>query len=154
MAQNVAKCCWCLSARVVGLFVMGYWLPIESALAMNSPPSDVWRPTSADLRFLERNLVLPVDALALDKYTRYYAGSIRDGRRIIRGVLVSGTSRVVIMSSLSDLPVILDGGCQIVNVEYDIGRRQLVRAACNGPHKLPPAPVPPSNNRMDRDGEG
>lgn len=89
-------------------------------------------PTMQVMADLERALILPKGAYPLSKYTRHYAAVNRGGRTMVRGVLVGGPSKVVIETVKSDLPVIMDGGCDVVNVLYDTKMHKIVNVFCNG----------------------
>lgn len=116
---------------------------------------NAWKP--------DRVIVAQVDNLVLTStinsdgplanYTRYYWGTLRHGRRVIAGVLLApwveadwrGTRRselgkVHILTDES-APMIGDGGCGQINVEYDIRSRSITRLFCNA--ELPPPPPPP-----------
>ena len=89
-------------------------------------------PTVEVIAQLERVLILPRGAYPLTKYTRHYATVRHDGRIMVQGVFVGGRSNVVIEKSESDLPGILDGGCHVINILYDLQAHKIVQAFCNG----------------------
>ena len=77
---------------------------------------------------IESNLRLPRDAKPLRDYGRYY---YRDGGKVV-GVYVSGdeSGRRWVMKSKA--PIIMDGGCGVVNVVFDVASRQVESISCNG----------------------
>jgi len=76
---------------------------------------------------LEWNLVMPEGAGALGTYTRYYAE--RDGMLI--GIFVRGDDGIRIVPG-GELPLILDGGCSVVNLRYNLDTHKLTTIFCNG----------------------
>lgn len=82
---------------------------------------------------VEGNLNLPSGAHSLDSYTRYYAEEVVGGRRMLVGIFVykDGEPGIRIVEP-SALPRVLDGGCRVVNLRYDIERRKLSGLFCNG----------------------
>ena len=103
-----------------------------TAGASESPqPADP--PTTLQVAYeLERVLVLPKGAYSLFEYTRYYAAVLHDGRSMVRGEFVGGPSKVVVVKGESSLPLIMDGGCSVVNVLYDVMAHKVVQVSCNG----------------------
>lgn len=104
--------------------------------------------------------------LAVESYVRHYAvvrpraakdlpfttvpGSLADppDKRLIAGVLTTpdaarGERPSVKRVARRDLPVVVRGGCDTVNVLYDPSEDQMIDAWCNlGDRHGPPAPVP------------
>jgi len=76
---------------------------------------------------LEWNLMMPEGAAALRAYTRYYAE--RDGMLI--GIFVRGEDGIRIVSG-GELPLIIDGGCSVVNLRYNLDTQRLAAIFCNG----------------------
>jgi hypothetical protein len=95
-------------------------------------PRSVWKPDAAEIRQLEQALKLPSAATSIDHYSRYYTGIVDRGKLVIVGTLVSGLDKITIVDSLNDLPGILDGGCSVVNVEFDVQSRRFIKVYCNG----------------------
>lgn len=96
-----------------------------------------WEPRDADVAELERRLALPRQAGPLNTFVRYYAGIYQSGVRLIRGQFVKIGSFAEfrrperhIVSEL-EFPLIADGGCGVVNVEYNPQTRA-TRVFCNG----------------------
>ena len=84
---------------------------------------------------IESKVVMPEGAAPLQEYARVYAKR-PDGR--IAGSYVlnpepggnkPGTRNWV---SLQELPILLDGGCAIVNIVFDLETRTVEEASCNG----------------------
>jgi hypothetical protein len=100
-------------------------------------PSD-WVPTRDLLAVMEQRLVLPEGAGALAAYARYYAGTIRNGEKVIVGVFVSGTASdnvpgsIRILARPDDLPTIHDGGCGVIDLEYKPLSTQVPVLNCHG----------------------
>ena len=97
-----------------------------------------WTPTRADIARLENGLILPTvptPSGPLKEYARYYVGIIRNGRRMIRGELVAfdpAQRGSVHITTEDRFPVIMDGGCGVVNFLYDVETAKVVSIGCNG----------------------
>jgi hypothetical protein len=89
-------------------------------------------PTLQVAHELERMLVLPKGAKSLFEYTRYYAMVVQDGRSMLRGEFVGGPSKIIVVKSEASLPLIMDGGCSVVNVLFDVMAHKVVQIVCNG----------------------
>src|SRR5947208_157134 len=98
------------------------------AVAAGRPPmaffgdEPSWKPTRGQVRELERRVRLPQGADPLQTYERYYTGVFDQGQKAIYGVFVglqamprTGSSQVV---AAADIPLIADGGCGVLIVEY------------------------------------
>ena len=121
------------SGTFVGCALISVGLLIaDPLLAADAPPDKSWLPTVAVVAELEHGLSLPERAYALTKYTRYYTGVIRDGHRVVRGVFIGGASKVVIVESERGLPGVMDGGCYVVNIDYDVEAHKVLQIFCNG----------------------
>ena len=97
-----------------------------------------WTPTQADIVRLESGLKLPMAPTpsgALKDYARYYAGIVQNGHRMIRGEFVAFDAAQrgsVHITSEDKFPVIMDGGCGVVNFVYDVQTGKTVSIGCNG----------------------
>lgn len=71
--------------------------------------------------------------LALGEYDRYYA---YDNWGNVLGIYIASGSETRPGSRkwvpLAELPIILDGGCGIVNIEFDLLSQKVVSTYCNG----------------------
>jgi hypothetical protein len=113
-----------------------------SASASASPPTgEPWLPSPAEVQRLEAKVTLPQDASPMTAYVRYYAGTTRDGKQVIRGVyLVVAVVRDMKQDARPgirivterDIPEIDDGGCHQVNIDYDVATDTITRIRCNG----------------------
>jgi hypothetical protein len=87
-----------------------------------------WTPTAAQISDLEKQLD------GISDRARHYAGVTIDGRQIIKGVLLRGLPGEkpgVYVASEAELPLIADGGCSVINVDYDPVTQKLSHT-CNG----------------------
>ncbi|RZZ88322.1 hypothetical protein [Pseudoxanthomonas winnipegensis] len=84
------------------------------------------------VKTLEQQVRLPKDASPLSDYTRYYTLTA-DGMLV--GVYVKdfdGGDRQAHLVSKREMPLILDGGCSVINVRYDPDANKVLRVFCNG----------------------
>jgi hypothetical protein len=101
----------------------------QSGQAAGSP----WVPTANDIKELEGKVQMPKGAAPLNTFTREYAGRIEHGHRLIVGLYSGSGGRIIIDKSPAELSdTTLDGGCGIVNVEYDLTIHRIVDIRCHG----------------------
>ena len=99
------------------------------------------------IRAIEYQVVMPRRAWSLDLYDRYYAPDNVDGREIIVGVFLlrssfggrardgaapASTIANAFTTSRSQLPTILDGGCSVVTVYFDVATQRLLPVHLEG----------------------
>jgi hypothetical protein len=121
-SDMIIRCALALAELVLG----------DVLCAADAPPGTYWVPTTSVVAELEHGLSLPQGAYPLAKYTRYYTGLIRNGRHVVRGIFVGGAPKVVIVKSELALPVVMDGGCHIINVDYEVESHKVLQVFCNG----------------------
>jgi hypothetical protein len=101
----------------------------QSGHAAGSP----WVPTANDIKELEGKVQMPKGAAPLNTFTREYAGRIEHGHRLIVGLYSGSGGNILIDKSPAELnDTTLDGGCGIVNVEYDLTIHRVVEIRCHG----------------------
>jgi len=105
---------------------------------------------------VEQSVIMPEGADELGNYTRYYSLSDRDGKEIMIGIFVisdwdiepnripiQGLSDAYFVESDQHLPIIMDGGCDVVTIYFDLQDGRLIEftgsgiiatdlATCNG----------------------
>lgn len=88
---------------------------------------------------IEREMVMPVGAKPLVDYSRFYKVDEIEGRAVVEGVYlrfpsglyqgradpVDGIANAFIMKPDAELPDILDGGCDVVELVFDLAIRSL-----------------------------
>lgn len=100
-------------------------------------PDPVTRPEvmqEALMDRIEREVRLPPDAGALATYARYYAWRDgKDGRKVIAvWQNLTGERPGRHWVTERDLPVIMDGGCGVVSLTWDVATARVEHVACNG----------------------
>ena len=76
---------------------------------------------------------MPQGASPLPLYGRYYAWESRDdGVRKVLGTYVRGERPERHWVEPSELPLVMDGGCDIVTLTYDFDADRIERIECNG----------------------
>jgi|GEM_PF-651760 len=84
---------------------------------------------------IERTVVMPQRARPIDAYDRNYAltgvGTVV-GRYQLATTRQPPAGRKRWFDDPADMPMIFDGGCTQVNVEYDLTTRKVVAVLCNG----------------------
>ncbi|HTU12517.1 MAG TPA: hypothetical protein VMG08_16625 [Allosphingosinicella sp.] len=84
---------------------------------------------------IEREIRLPAGADPLASYERSYAWQERgDGVRKVIGVYLTpeGSNRGRRWVTEAELPLILDGGCSLVSLSYDVAAGRIDHVTCNG----------------------
>ena len=84
---------------------------------------------------IERAVRLPDGAGALSSYARYYAWQQReDGVRKVIAVYenLTGARPGRHWVAETELPVIMDGGCGVVSLSYDVAGQRIEHVSCNG----------------------
>ncbi len=84
------------------------------------------------IEFLESNLKMPHGARSVVEYKRFYLWPKKDGG-IVRAVFIfkNSTSGVGLVSP-GELPVIDDGGCNVVELRYSLRKKKTLALFCNG----------------------
>lgn len=97
-----------------------------------------WTPTLKQVNQLERMIKLPPGINPIAKYSRSYYGIKTGGRRFIKALYfyeetthTHTRAGIVIVNADQMPPMVLDGGCNVVNVTYDVRSRE-VAIRCNG----------------------
>jgi hypothetical protein len=117
--------------RIASLFAGAFVLSGLASMGCVAAES-AWTPDPKVIKEIEHSVSLPAEAKPIVQYSRYYAGAVRHGIRVVVGTWITGLDVSRIVPSEADLPVILDGGCGIVNIEYDVKRHRFVKVFCNG----------------------
>lgn len=68
----------------------------------------------------------------LSEYSRVYAGRMEDGRYIVTGVLMRSRDSTVEIVPHEELPLVFDGGCDVITVKYDLQEKIVLSIRCNG----------------------
>ena len=106
-------------------------LCVQLPLAKSQPyPDPPWTLDSAVVRTLEAKILMPGGAQRIEAYTRYYEPGYDNGRRIVFGVLTANGDKQIHTSG--NLPIILDGGCSVVKLAFDVAASQMMYIACGG----------------------
>jgi hypothetical protein len=103
---------------------------VACSCASGSPPA--WVLTLADVHEVESDLRLPAGAAPLKTYTREYAGRVEHGHHVVVGVLSGSGGEIIIDKSNDVEDGSFDGGCEVINVTYDLTIHKLLRLECHG----------------------
>lgn len=99
-----------------------------AALGVAQRPGD----TDAIMDRIEATITMPLGASSISLYGRYYAWESRDdGVRKVLGTYVRGESSERHWVRQNELPLVLDGGCDIVTLTYDVNSDRIERVECN-----------------------
>ena len=114
-------------------FALSICLALASTVSYGAG-SPTWKPDPKLIAKLEALIKIPGEAgytpIPLSKYARYYAGVTVNGRRMIRGELVlddpDGKVLGIFVVPEAKFPPVADGGCDIVNLQYDVATARIV----------------------------
>jgi len=103
-----------------------------------------WMPDDAQIAKLESSVKLEQlpywkaqHLPALNRYSRYYLGSSVNGERVILAEFVLGFDAkqgpgTHVVAGKRDFPVIMDGGCSVINAVYSLREEKIISMQCNG----------------------
>lgn len=99
------------------------------SLGMGSTPGEI----QALMDRIEARVSMPPGASPLALYERYYAWEAReDGVRKVFGTYVRGQGTGRHWVNQNELPLVMDGGCDIITLTYDVDADRVERVECNG----------------------
>jgi hypothetical protein len=109
-------------------------IAVERDKSKAVPPPTTEESLALIMDEIERQVRLPPDADELQKYARYYAF---DGDKVIGTYMTSAGNdplrgKRVWLGDRRDLPVLMDGGCAVVNIVYDPLAQRVESTFCNG----------------------
>lgn len=78
---------------------------------------------------IEKQIRLPRGAANITTYRRHYAWS--DKRDTVYAVYERGGRPARLWLLLEEMPIILDGGCNVVTFDYDVVRDRPLNVTCN-----------------------
>jgi hypothetical protein len=137
-----------MKTGMLAIAAVGAAILAAAPLASMAEGSGDWTPTPAQIADIERHINLnglDVDG-PINSFQRYYTGLTRDGRRFIFAEYLGlmkmprpeGSIHIV---SYREMPAIADGGCGVINFDFDPDTRKLSTPYCN--FELPRPPPPP-----------
>ena len=103
-------------------------------LVAAQPVEQRWTPTLEQVSQLETMVGMPRGTKPLAQYTRAYHGVMIGGHPYIKALYYIGSRSVPgveIIGADRTYPMILDGGCNVVNLTYEVESRDLA-IRCNG----------------------
>jgi len=92
-----------------------------------------WTPSESLISEIEAKLDMPAKSFPLNTYVRYFAGEVADNRRLVVGEFLHDPENAgVRIVEREKMPDVLDGGCGVINLKYDIERKEIIAFFCNG----------------------
>ncbi len=117
--------------RRAGVLLLSALLSCGAAVAGEAH----WLPSHSDVEKLEAQ-AKPPKGYRLDQYDRSYSGTFVSDRKVIEGhwiqVRTPGQKPRVTIVTYDQLPQVMDGGCSVVTVYYDLATAKVTGVACNG----------------------
>lgn len=108
-------------------------LPIALPLALLAAAQAPLPEAESVMTRIERAVAMPNGAGPLGVYGRYYTWESRaDGVRKVLAVYVREASPQRHWVNQNELPLVMDGGCDIVTLTYDHDADRIERVECNG----------------------
>ena len=108
-------------------------LAFSIAIAFSSSASET-KMSPKDISTIESNIALPKGAHPLAAYSRYYFITDVDGLNQLIGYYFYENAKNpgIHWIQPNSLPMMADGGCRVVHIEYDLINEKLLKARCNG----------------------
>ncbi len=88
-----------------------------------------WVLDPAVVHKLEAQIVMPEGAKPISVYTRYYEPGFDHGRRTVFGLLTEKGDRQI---HIGHQPIVMDGGCSVVDLTFDVATKQVTSIKCHG----------------------
>jgi hypothetical protein len=109
----------------------------QTAMPSSAPGLTLWTPDLATVMLIEATLTLPSRSHwapgPLKSYARYYIGQFQDGHRVIYGDLLRGRlAREAPGIYLHSAPARTGGGCDQIQLWYDINAHRMLQIQCYG----------------------
>jgi hypothetical protein len=110
------------------ILIASFW---SNPSAGQVDPADELQTNIAEL---EKRLSLPLGAYELASYDRIYAKHSEANGPVIVGILRHRVDRqgTVMVVNFKSLPVVFDGGCNVVRIRYSLIHRRFDLVKCNG----------------------
>lgn len=115
-------------------FMIFLWMALVSSSVARASVQDriEWVPSIGDIKKIESKLKLPRLAYPLKRYQRFYAGEIVEGKKILVGIfLFDGKKSGVEITDLIHMPVVLDGGCSVLDFKFLIDENKVAMLECH-----------------------
>lgn len=90
-----------------------------------------WLPSKGLISHIESEIHLPGGRL-LSSYRRYYTGRFSGNDHIVIGAFIESDRPGSEIVTLKNMPVRFDGGCSVINFEYDVEKTKIISLFCNG----------------------
>jgi hypothetical protein len=112
-----------------GVFAPGICLGLAT-LPVSADTESFWTLGPKTVSQMEAQILMPAGAKPIAAYTRYYEPGFDHGRRVVFGMLLEGRDRKVHIGP--NHPIVLDGGCSVVNALYDVEADRITFIKCGG----------------------
>lgn len=82
---------------------------------------------------IEAKLKMPNGTRPLVSYVRYYANVVEGNHRYVNATYVhDGISGRIVVVDVDKLPRIFDGGCDVIELRYDLDQEKFIFVRCGG----------------------
>ncbi len=99
----------------------------------NSESSVIPSEKMQNITRIEATLKMPTGTRPLVSYVRYYANVVEGNRRYVNATYVyDGTSGRIVVVDVDKLPRIFDGGCDVIELRYDLDQEKFIFVRCGG----------------------
>ncbi|WP_148667871.1 hypothetical protein [Mizugakiibacter sediminis] len=102
-----------------------------SGEAKASEKNCAWTPTAELVDKIEAGLEMP-RGHPLQAYRRYYSGEASGGHHVVIAVFLKSDHPGVEVVPRDKLPRILDGGCSVMHLRYDVESQKVLMLICSG----------------------
>jgi hypothetical protein len=90
--------------------------------------------TLKDIEAIESNILMPEGAYPLAEYDRYYSITEVNGVKKLVGMYLYHHTKKPGIHRIepNSMPMMADGGCAAIDMEYDLVNKKLLRIFCHG----------------------
>ena len=130
---------WSVEIPVDGSSPAGCEAVLDSTVDFGKP----WMPDAKSISVLESVVKIPGDdgrpPIPINQYARYYDGAIIRGHHFVDGEFVFPQDRddkpagIYVLTGRGEFPryLAIDGGCNIVHVDFDVEAKSITSIRCN-----------------------
>jgi hypothetical protein len=118
-------------ASIMAFFLLTTGMIVLNSCSRDAAPSS-HNLTRLDIRIIESKVGILPGGRSLQDYRRYYAGRSEDGKYFVVGIYIYDSKSGVDIVSYDKLPVIFDGGCDVISVRYNFDDELVDSIKCNG----------------------
>jgi hypothetical protein len=130
---------WYMEVRAIVIYAWGSLICscMIFVFSFSSAEASEWTLDRNLVERIEAHITLPPTAGSLSNFNRYYAKKKSSSKKLLIGLYLNKTfnphsGEDINIVDESKLPHVLDGGCGVIYMQYDIDNDRLIDIKCNG----------------------